>query len=443
MTTITDFDPVIQFTLRSFAGSSLQEIANEVNLTKQAIHKKVQAGIEYLKGFGVKRPQLVPKFELDKALEENKNLSQLNLRLRQELILAGVQRQLLKLFKVKVLEIFPRFKIGRLPAREKKQILDWLLKFKSAGGLLKDFAGRIKMSPGTLLRWQESYEKYGLNGLIDKITRPKNFGNTVPLWLKDSLLRLFLKFPRWSAYQYHSYIRNNPTIHWHLSLATIQKLKNMHQQKSEEEKERLKKRWCFARGTNVWTIDFTCIIKTEHFKLQLLTVSDQRSRFLFPTALFLNTSTDTVINHLKNLFLKFGKPMIIKADNGPEFRIECSEQLRELSVYLLNSPQYYGQFCGAHERIHRTIKAFIDDFSKHQNITQLVHELTTFEEQHNYSMPSDYLEGKTPANVYFSDPNFIPKGAEIVTPYTKENELRMKFTDRDNNPARITMPIID
>jgi hypothetical protein len=217
----------------------------------------------------------------------------------------------------------------------------------------------------------------------------------------------------------------------------------MHQQKSEEENERLKKRWCFAQGTNVWTVDFTCIIKTDYFKLQLLTVSDQRSRFLFPTALFLNTSTDIVVDHLKNLFLKFGKPMIIKADNGPEFRIECCEQLRELSVYLLNSPQYYGQFCGAHERIHRTMKDFIDDFNKHHDLTRLVNEVTAFEEQYNYSMPSDYLEGKTPANVYFGDPNFIPKDAEIVTPYKKENELRMKFTDRDNNHARITMPIIE
>ena len=443
MTTITDFDPVIQFTLRSFAGSSLQEIADEVNLTKQAIHKKVQLGIGYLKRFGVKQPQLVPKFELDKALEENKNLSQLNLHLRQELILAGVERQLLNLFKAKVLAIFPRFKTGRLPAREKMQILNWLLKFKTTGGLLKDFAKRIKISADTLLRWQEAYEKHGLNGLIDKVTRPKNFGNTVPLWVKKNLVLLFLKFPRWTPYQYHSYIRNSPAVHWYLSIPTIQKLKNIHQQKSEEEKERLKKRWCFAPGTDVWTIDFTCIIKTDYFKLQLLTVSDQRSRFLFPSALFLNTSTDIVVDHLKNLFLKFGKPMIIKADNGPEFRIECCEQLRELSVYLLNSPYYYGQFCGAHERKHRTMKAFIDDFSKHQNITRLVHEITTFEEQHNYSMPSDYLEGKTPADVYFGDPNFIPKGAEIVTPYTKENELRMKFTDRDNNPGRITMPLID
>ena len=33
-------------------------------------------------------------------------------------------------------------------------------------------------------------------------------------------------------------------------------------------------------------------------------------------------------------------------------------------------------------------------------------------------------------------------GAEIVTPYEKDGELRMKFTGRHGDPARISMPII-
>lgn len=445
MTNITDLPYIIQLTVRYLTNPSLSfaVLGEELNISKQAAYKKVEQGVAYLQKFNQEVPPPLATVELCKANQEIERLSIINLRLRRELILAGVERQLLNLFKSKVLEIFPHFKIGRLPAMEKKRILDWLLKFKSAGGLLKDFAERIQKSSDSLLRWQEAYEKYGMNGLIDKLTRPKKFGNTLPLWIKTQLVLLFLKFPRWTPYQYHSYIRHNPTTHWYVSIPTIQKLKNMHQQKTEEEKERLKKRWCFAPGTNAWTVDFTCILKTEHFKLQLLTISDQRSRFLFPTALFLNTSTEIVVDYLKNIFLKFGIPMIIKADNGPEFRLECSAKLRDLSIYLLNSPQYYGQFSGSHERLHRKLKAFIDDFDKHHDLTRLVHEITTFEDQHNYSMPSDYLEGKTPANVYFGDPNFTPKNAEIVTPYQKDNELRMKFTDRDNNPARLTLPLID
>lgn len=443
MTTITDFHPNIQTTIRFLSGTaSLGELAEEFHISKQAIHKKIQPAIKFLKAFGTQEEERIPKSDLDSSNQKIAKLSTLNQHLRRELILHSAEKLELSCFKSRVLEFFPTCKDRRLPALEKKQILDLLLKFKRAGGLVKEFAKRIKKSSETLSRWEAAYEKYGLGGLVDKHTRPKNFGNTLPLWVKEQLVLLFLKFPRWTPYQYHSHIRHNPLTRWYVSLPTIRKLKNMHLQRTEEEKQRLKKRWCFAPGSKVWTVDFTCILKTDHFKLQLLTVSDHRSRFLFPTALFLNTSTQTVIDYLEELFLEFGIPMIIKADNGPEFRTECKEKLRDLSVYLLNSPQYYGQFNGSHERINRTIKGFIDDFEKHQNLTRLVEQIRAFEKQYDYSMTFDYLEGRTPASVYFTDSGFTPKNTEIVTPYKKDGELRMKFTGRDASPVRLSMALI-
>ena len=228
-----------------------------------------------------------------------------------------------------------------------------------------------------------------------------------------------------------------------MSIPVIQKLKSIHQLRSEEEKARIKKRWCFAPGADVWTIDFTCILKTDQYKLQLLTISDHRSRFLINSTLCLTTSTELIVDQLEELFIKYGKPKIIKADNGPEFRVECREQLRPLAVYLFNSPEYYGQFNGAHERIHRTLKAFISNFESHHNITRLVEEINSFKEQYNYSMPLDYLDGKTPSEIFFNQKNFVSKQAsEVVDPYQKESELRVKFTNRDNEPARIVIDSI-
>ena len=183
-------------------------------------------------------------------------------------------------------------------------------------------------------------------------------------------------------------------------------------------------------------------IKTDQYKLQLLTVSDARSRFLFKTSLFLETSTELVTNHLIDLFQKYGRPTIIKADNGAEFRTDCEEKIRNLSIYLLNNPVYYGQFNGAHERIHRTLKGYIDKFKDHKNLTNLVEQINSFEDDYNYIIKKDYLEDRTPADVYFNDKDFVPTNVEVVTPYEKDGELRMKFTNRDNNPGRLSVPII-
>ena len=55
----------------------------------------------------------------------------------------------------------------------------------------------------------------------------------------------------------------------------------------------------------------------------------------------------------------------------------------------------------------------------------------------------DSLGGKTPSEIFLSgDDSFTPADAEVVTPYEKDGELRMKFTDRDGALARVSMPII-
>ena len=156
----------------------------------------------------------------------------------------------------------------------------------------------------------------------------------------------------------------------------------------------------------------------------------------------MDTSTELVINHLVDLFSKYGKPTIIKADNGPEFRTDCESKIRNLSIYLLNNPVYYGQFNGAHERIHRSLKNHIDKFEKHQNLTTLVEQINTFEDEYNYYIKKDYLEDRTPADIYFNNKDFIPQNVEIVTPYKKDDELRIKFINRNNLRGRLSLPLI-
>lgn len=444
MESISDLHPGIQYAVLRFANPDLtfEELGKIRGITKQAVEKQYKKALGYLQAYSV-RSEPEPASKSPPPCAGCQRLEGILAGLRRQLILIGVELRSLRFFKELVLKIMPRFKVGRLPALEKKHILDSLEKFRRVGGMAKDFASHVGLSPETLARWQSAFEKFGLAGLTDKATRPKNFGNRVPLWIKKHLVALFVQFPRWTPYQYHNYIRHNPATHWYVSLPVIAKLKTMHQEKSEEEKERIRKRWCFAPGTRAWTADFTCILKTNAFKLQLLTISDQRSRYLMHAALYLNTSTENIMRDLEGLFIKFGKPDIIKADNGPEFRIELREHLKDFAVYLLNSPEYYGQFNGAHERIHRTLKAFIDSFSSHQNLTRLVNEIQEFMDQYNYRMPMDSLDGKTPADIFLSrEETFTPDEAEIVKPYEKDGELRMKFTDRDGNPARIAVPII-
>ena len=345
-------------------------------------------------------------------------------------------------FKEMVVKFFPKIRLSRYQAWQKKHILDMCEKFQRSGGTIKEFCKAIGKSHETLTRWLKVYEQYGMAGLTDKKSRPQHFARKIPHWPKDELLILFLRHPQWTAYQYYKYIRDNPAINYSVSLPTISKLKEVHQQKTDAEKERIKKRWAFAPNYSVWTVDYTVLLKTDLYKIQLLTVSDQRSRFLFETALFIDTSTDTLMSHLEDLFIKYGKPSIIKADNGPEMRVDLRDQLQGFCVHLLNSPTYYGQFCGAHERIHRELKTFIDKFVDHRDLMKLAEQIKNFTEDHNHNWTYEILANRTPAEIYYSDEGYIPDNVEVIMPYIKDDELRMKFTNRNGKKARISIPHI-
>jgi IS30 family transposase len=446
MDSISQLDPIIQLTLEYLSDPkrSLQQMAVKLGISRQAVHKKIKLGVQYLQAFdaiSVRAESSPLQAQINELRQQNQRLTNLVAELRRLLLIRAAQIHLLRWLREKVQKFIPHFKHTRFTPLQKSILIDLADKFQGAGGTLKVFCRTIGRSPETLLRWRVAHQKYGMAGLADKTTRPKNFGNKVPLWIKDYLVMLFIQFPAWTEHQYHSYIKCNPATRHYVCLPTIKKLKAIHTEKSEDEKSRIKKRWAFAPGVDVWTVDFTCILKTPTYKLQLLTVSDARSRFLFDSVLLLETSTEFVVNHLEDLFIKYGKPTIIKSDNGPEFKTEFRAQLQKLSVHLLNSPTYYGQFSGAHERIHRMLKTGISKFSEHHNITRLVDEINRMTDDYNYEIPLEYLGWKTPAEIFLTDTQFFPDNAERVTPYQKEGQLRMEYTSRTHTPARTTIDL--
>lgn len=59
-------------------------------------------------------------------------------------------------------------------------------------------------------------------------------------------------------------------------------------------------------------------------------------------------------------------------------------------------------------------------------------------------MKNDYLENRTPSDVYFNDKEFVPKNEdiEVVTPYKKDGEIRIKFKTRYGDNGRLVVDTI-
>ena len=87
-----------------------------------------------------------------------------------------------------------------------------------------------------------------------------------------------------------------------------------------------------------------------------LLVVDYYSRFI-EIALLNGTSADTVVQHTKSIFARYGIPEVVISDNGPQF---SSEAYQKISNNITSSP-YYPRSNGEAERAVATIKKKEDD----------------------------------------------------------------------------------
>jgi hypothetical protein len=64
-----------------------------------------------------------------------------------------------------------------------------------------------------------------------------------------------------------------------------------------------------------------------------------------------------------------------------------------------------------------------------------------FREEYSHNLPLESHGMKTPAELYYCEPTEIPEGQEIVTPYVKDGQIRMKFTNRHGKSARAAIAL--
>jgi transposase InsO family protein len=122
-------------------------------------------------------------------------------------------------------------------------------------------------------------------------------------------------------------------------------------------------------GVNtVWAIDdteFTNRLCRHGIRPQqrvfLNTVQDLGSHYKFALGLHPFFNGAQVAERLQALFKRYGAPLVLKRDNGPNLNSEeVDELLSEHLVMALNSPTYYPQYNGAVERAQREIKEQAD-----------------------------------------------------------------------------------
>lgn len=166
---------------------------------------------------------------------------------------------------------------------------------------------------------------------------------------------------------------------------------------------------------DLWTADFKGQFRTRNGVYCFpLTIADQHTRYLLRVHGLLNTRGAGVRPVFERAFREYGLPRAIRTDNGVPFANTGLHGLTQLNVWWLRlgiqhqrirpaSPQENG----AHERMHRTLKAETTR-PPAAALAQQQRVFTTFRREYNEVRPHAALGGDPPAARYVASPRPYP-----------------------------------
>jgi transposase InsO family protein len=167
---------------------------------------------------------------------------------------------------------------------------------------------------------------------------------------------------------------------------------------------------------DLWTADFKGHFRTQDgLYCYPLTVADLRSRMLLGCDALLSTKGVGAKACFEHLFREHGLPKAIRTDNGVPFASVGLQGLTPLNAWWMRLGIVHQRILpahpqqnGAHERMHRTLKAEATRPPRSSRVTQQ-RAFDLFRQEYNHERPHDSLNGKTPASLYRPSPRLYPE----------------------------------
>jgi transposase InsO family protein len=280
---------------------------------------------------------------------------------------------------------------------------------------------RYGVSRKTGYKWLARYAAEGARGLAERSHEPHHCPHRIADALAALLLAARRAHPTWGPAKLVQYLtpRHREIVHWP-AVSTVADLLKRH----DLVRPRRRRRPIVHPGTvplvtsapnDLWTADFQGQFKTRDGVYCFpLTIADQHTRYLLRVHGLLNTRGAGVRPVFERAFREYGLPQAIRTDNGVPFANTGLHGLTRLSVWWLRlgiqhqrirpaSPQENG----AHERMHRTLKAETTR-PPAAALAQQQRVFTAFQREYNEVRPHAALGGDPPATRYVASPRAYP-----------------------------------
>jgi putative transposase len=299
------------------------------------------------------------------------------------------------------------------PMKERMRfVTDWERDLYS----MVELCERYGVSRKTGYKWVERYEREGLDGLQERSRAPHRCPHRIAPDVATAICAARRQHPSWGPEKLLHWLKPR---HPELELPAPSTAGDLLARRGLVKKRRRRRHYSHPgvvpltthQPNDLWTADFKGHFRTrDGIYCYPLTVADQHTRYLLGCHGLLSTKGRGVRPIFDRLFREYGLPRAIRTDNGVPFATTGIHGLSQLNVWWIRlgiqhqrilpaSPQQNG----AHERMHRTLKAATAR-PPQGHLPAQQRAFNRFRILYNEERPHQFLDGRTPASLYQPSP---------------------------------------
>lgn len=281
------------------------------------------------------------------------------------------------------------------------------------------------ISEKTGYKWLARFRAEGPTGLVDRSHRPHTIAHRLTAPLTREILKVRDHHPLWGPRKLRAHLQaKQPATAWPAAStigALLVREGRVHAPRrpggGRARRAPLDQPLTVAQAPNdVWTTDFKGEFRVGRGPYCYpLTVLDAASRFLMGCHALASPASAPTHAIFTHLFQRYGLPRVIRSDNGVPFASPLAlSRLSTLAVWwirlgirperiALGAPQQNG----AHERMHKTLKA-ATTCPPAATLARQQHRFDAFRQEYNTERPHEALGLTPPASCYHGSPRPMP-----------------------------------
>jgi transposase InsO family protein len=195
-------------------------------------------------------------------------------------------------------------------------------------------------------------------------------------------------------------------------------------------------RFCAELPNELWQVDITAWRLRSGEEVEILNCLDDHSRLFLAADAFMRVKAADVVNSFHEAAELHGLPESLLSDNGAVFvgsyrkgKVLLEYELERLGVEFKNSRPYHPQTLGKVERLHQTLKRYLEAQAPAETLAELQGQLDAFRRYYNHIRPHRAIGRLTPLQAYSARSKARPAGTKAQT-YFRVREDRVDKTGK-------------